>query len=286
MKEKQRGDGIYDLFDSGPGGPLPEPGAAGEILRSDGDQWISEAAIPVPGDAGEIIRSDGTDWESAAPGVYPWWEWNATDLSQFSPVVVGSEVAAHAESVVSYGGYNWISMEVTSTAPGGTSQQTSVVLPISVDPPGADYAIAFEFISITRYGAYGVVGAAAVLRFVDLTTSYFVRYAQTYNPAGTQRLGYQDFGKFGTQFIVMADPGLVGDDYGCRMAASVQGDASGVLARMIVGEPTLCLDTSPLTATGVPGLWQTTNSHGSATTKNYYRNIRCYLVSDVGSFEL
>lgn len=50
-------------------GQVPAPGAAGEVLTSDGSHWVSQpvpAELPSPGSAGRVLTSDGSAWASQA----------------------------------------------------------------------------------------------------------------------------------------------------------------------------------------------------------------------------
>lgn len=285
--------GLHAGFNLGEGGGLPEPGADNEYLRSNGDAWESSVGdIPEPGAAGEVLRSDGTAWKSAAIGLEPWFEWNGTDLSQFDAAVVGSAVAAHTEQVTAAGGLNWIDMSTTCVGGGGNGVTAGVVLPISTTPPSADYVVVFEFISITRGGGPPYVGAGAVLRYTALTSAYYVRFLRAdNNPAA-------DFGLFvggpaTNSFNNMYDPNLTDviatpNNRGERLALMAESGAggAGILLRAIIGEQCIYLGTSPYTSVGKAGLWNTSCGLAGATVRNYYRNIKCYLASDVANFEM
>jgi hypothetical protein len=214
--------------------------------------------------------------------VVPWFKWNDTDLTQFDSVVQGGGVTAHVAQVVSYGGVNWIDLRVTANGAGGTGNNNGIVLPISATPPSADYVIAYDFIS--RETVSNVVGAGAMVRFVSITQAYYCRYSSR------TTIPIQDFGKCIAgpalqRFEDMDDPRLGGIDRGVRMALSVQGTGAGAIAKMIVGEPTLYLDTSPYDAVGKAALFQTTGGV-VGSTRNYFRNIRCYRANQVEEFEL
>lgn len=261
---------------TGPSG-LPEA----QVTQEKADQYLEEQfAISL---ATAIAKAIHPQLVQPGEGVTPWFEWNETDLSQFDAPVLGSAVSSHTTQVVTYKGFKWIDLSVTGTGGGGGSGMSNgFILPIAATPPSADYVVAFDFVS--RAVVSNRIGAAAVVRFVDKNTGYWVRYFNRVTPP------IQDFGKFIpteklSRFEDMADPSLDGLDRGVRMALSVQGGVDGVLAKMIVGEPALYIDGSPYTAVGKAGLFQTTCGL-AGTTQNYYRNIRCYLSNDVERFEL
>lgn len=282
---KQR-DGLLPYFPAPIGQQLPAPGAAGGLLRSDGSAWERADIIPTPGADGEFIRSDGTDWESAAAIVRPWFEWNGTDLTQFGTAVAGANVTGHTESVVSLGGFNWISMEVTTN--GGNSVTGGVVLPIAADPPGADYGIVYEFIVINSLLGTNLVGAGGLVRYTSLTSAYSAFYNNTTGAgAGTQVMGRFGAGPAPTNYQNMDDPRFSAVNRGTRIGLSAQsgaGDASALL-RMIIGEPALYFDKTPITATGQAALWKT-NASLVGTSTVLFRNIKCFTASDMASFEL
>lgn len=213
-------------------------------------------------------------------GVIPWFEWNGDDLSQFDAVVEGASVTSHIAQVVDYGGFKWIDLSVTAS--GGSSNQNSIVLPIADNPPGPDYVIAFDFISRQVLG--DLVGAGALVRFVNMGQAYYGGYGNRSSTEPTE-----DYGKFTgatvSRFDEMDDPRLDGLDRGVRIALSIQGTGDGALAKLIVGEPAIYIDTSPYDEVGQAALWQSTRG-GNGTTRNYFRNIRCYSAQDVETFEL
>jgi hypothetical protein len=231
----------------------------------------------------------GTDiLGGATVGVAPWFSWNGTDLSQFDTKVEGSAVASSTIQVTSFGGFNWLDMSVTSSAGVGTSSTaTAVVLPISTTPPTADYAISFEFISITRSG--NNVGSGAVFRYVSHNQSYFYHYTNYSSSPNVLRLGKITATEVNTYLANLSDPVINANYQGHRAAlAAINGSGgSGVFLRMLAGEHATYLDTSsPWTGAGRAGLWQCTLGLRSVTTRSYFRNIKCYLASDIEKFEI
>jgi len=268
------------------------PPSSGRMPAKAGAQTLTELTdtpSSLAGQAGNALRVNSVEaayeFYDTGYAITPWWEWNGVDMTQFDAVVEGAQVAGHVAQVVTYRGFNWIELAVTSAGGATTGPNAGIVLPITQTPPSADYVIAFDFVSITV--SSNVVGACGVVRFVDMSTAYFVRYN---NRAAAP---IQDFGKFKAvesidRFEDMDDPRLGGLNVGVRMAVSIQAGDQGVgaLAKMIVGEPTLYIDSAPHTAVGRAGLFQTTGGLTSTTTRNYYRNVRCYRASEVEQFEL
>jgi hypothetical protein len=220
---------------------------------------------------------------SNAIGIAPWFEWNGTDLTQFDTKIEGGAITASTVQITSYGGFNWIDISITGT--GGAGPANGIFLPITKTPPGTNVAIAFEFISRQVIATNGIVGAGAALRCTSLSQGYFCRYGSRSVAGSIQDMGKFTAGENNTIYQDMDDPRLDGLDRGTRMALSVLGIGSGVLVKMIVGEPAIYLETSPYDDVGQAGLYQTTVG-GSGTVRNYYRNIKCYLASDVEKFEI
>lgn len=213
----------------------------------------------------------------------PWFQWNGTDLSQFGSTVAGDGVTASNATVVTYGGMNWVDLTVTGNGAGVSGIRNGFILPIIKTPPSIDYAIAFDFVSRQVIG--NTVGAGAVLRFLGLDEGYYCRYNNR-SSAPIQDFGRMIAGPALERYEDLEDPYLDGLDRGCRMAMMVENiDENGVLVKMVIGEQATYLETDPYNSVGQAGLFQTT-SGAVGTTRNYYRNIKCYLASDLKSFEL
>lgn len=213
----------------------------------------------------------------------PWFEWNATDLSQFDSETDGSHVNSSTWSVVSLVGLNWIQGVVNTTFGGGANGvTTSSILKMTATPPTADYLVVADFLS-TETPTGGAIGAGVVARVSGVSANqgdgYLYRVGAA--SAGQEMRKFTDAEAFTQLGTVMADPDVTSLNLGGRLWLEVRG-SSLVTARSSGGERQHVADTSsPFTAVGQAGLFASTSgAAGTDQATVLFRNVRCFALLD------
>lgn len=204
----------------------------------------------------------------------PWFEWDGETLDQFDEKVATSRVSSSVVAVEELAGMNWVTMQTTSLSGGSpTGGNTCIYLPIAATPPTSDYLVTAEFINLTT-GSSNAVGAGVAARYDGVGTAYVARWSL--------RAARQDLNRYNAEVQTslgpsMADPDLDGTNQGSRLVLMVRG---GLGAEVLVtnggGEVLHVRDTSPIAAIGKAALFNGTSGAAGTTTKNAFRNIRCF----------
>ena len=102
----------------------------------------------------------------------PFWQWNGTDLSQFTLVDGLNVVSSNAQVLTEPGGRNVIHIESTLVAP---DQETGTLLLVNDTPPSRDYVVVADVGGISNStNGTGLIGTRASLVSGQRYYGYFV----------------------------------------------------------------------------------------------------------------
>jgi len=115
-------------------------------------------------------------------------EWNGTDLSQFSAKVEGPTVVSSDVQVVDEYGVSWIEISATFGATPGDYAKSAIYLPINITPPSNSFFVC-DVASVSSNSRYPMGGLAS--RFTAVNHAYVLiwrdyGYVRPYFMAGTE----------------------------------------------------------------------------------------------------
>jgi len=234
-----------------------------------------DASVLTSGELPEDRLPQALQW------LLPTWEWNETDLSQFSAEEKssGTVVTASSWSVVSWLGLSWIECSVTASwTSGKVTMDYFTVRPIDFTPSSADYLLAFDWVTIAAPG--GNVGLGAAVRYQSIDSMYLARALYAADRECRLQKVTSGSGSNLPAAIKRADPDVTVPNGGGHLSVAVEGQSLLSVGRLLPGvDRTIHADTSsPITPAGKAAIGISTNAYsgGPWTMTARIRNIRIY----------